>query len=275
MVRANPANQADQAPANRIQVNRIQASRNPVSLNQVNQIRIHPAAANPIQATQATASPPAIATLVHLVAAIPARAIRVTATVASPIVQIVNRPARKAAANLKASRIPKPRVVIATRYRVTRGQATRSQVIPVAAALRLRAFPAKATANRRASRRASRKANPTASPKANRTVNRDPKANHQAVIVRKVDRVAIDQVTAKAIACHGQPVTQSVVPLVIRKAIQAADRQADLTVTHRLQPANRAIRQPVTQMILQQVIPQIHPPASHMTHPPASRIARV
>lgn len=165
MVRANPANpaaQADQAPANRIQVNRIQASLNQVSLNQVNQIRIHRAAVNPIQATQATASPPAIATLVHLVAAIPARAIRVPATVASPIVQKVTRPVRKAAANLKASRIPRTRAVIATRYRVTRGQATRSQVTPVAAVLHLRAFPAKVTVNRRAIR----KANPTANPKA-------------------------------------------------------------------------------------------------------------
>jgi hypothetical protein len=255
VIRASPA---DQAPANRIQVNRIQASRNPVSLNQVNQIRIHRAAVNLIQATQATASPPAIATLVHLVAAIPARAIRAKATAASPIVQKVNRLVRKAAANLKASRIPKTRAVIATRYRVTRGQATRSQVIPVVAALRLRAFPAKATANRRANR----KANPTASPKANRTVNRDPKANHQAVIVRKVDRVAIDQVTAKAIACHGQPVTQPVAPLVIRKAIQAADRQADLTVILHHQPAIREIHQPVTQMIRQLAIPQTHPPAS-------------
>ena len=266
MVRANPANpaaQADQAPANRIQVNRIQASLNQVSLNQVNQIRIHRAAVNPIQATQATASPPAIATLVHLVAAIPARAIRAKATAASPIVRKVARPVRKAAANLKASRIPKTRAVIATRYRVTRGQATRSQVIPVAAALRLRAFPAKATANRRASR----KANPTANPKAIQTVNRDPKANHQVGIVRRADRAAIDQVTAKAIACHGQPVTQPVVPLVIRKAIQAADRQADLTVILHHQPAIRAIHQPVTQMIRQQVIPQ--------THPPASLIARV
>lgn len=155
VIRASPADQVGQAPANRIQ-----ASRNPVSLNQVNQIRIRRAAANPIQATQATASPTVLATLVHLVAVIPARAIRATA--ASPIVQKVNRLVRKAAANLKASRIPKTRAVIATRYRVTRGQATRSQVIPVEAVLRLPAFPAKATANRRASR----KANPIANPKA-------------------------------------------------------------------------------------------------------------
>ena len=215
VIRASPADQVGQAPANRIQ-----ASRNPVSLNQVNQIRIRRAAANPIQATQATASPTVLATLVHLVAVIPARAIRATATAASPIVQKVNRLVRKATANLKASRIPKTRAVVATRCRVTRGQATRSPVIPVAAVLRLPAFPAIATANRRASR----KANPTANPKAIQTVNRDPKANHQVGIVRRADRAAIDQVTAKAIACHGQPVTQPVVPLVIRKAIQAAVR---------------------------------------------------
>ena len=252
-IRASPADQVGQAPANRIQ-----DSRNTVSLNQVNQIRIRRAAANPIQATQATAIPTVLATLVHLVAVIPARAIRATATAASPIVQIVNRPVRKATANRKASRIPKAQAVIATRYRVIRGQATRSPVIPVEAVLRLPAFPAKATANRRASR----KANPTANPKANRTVNRDPKANHRAVIVRRVGRVAIDQVTAKATACHGQQVTQPVVLPVIRKAIQAADRQADLTVILHHQPAIRAIHQPVTQMIRQLAIPQTHPPAS-------------
>ncbi len=76
------------------------------------------------------------------------------------------------------------------------------------------------------------------------------------MIVRRVSRVAIDQVTAKATACHGQQVTQPVVLLVIRKAIQAADRQADLKVIPRHQPAIRKIHQPVTQMIRQQVIPR-------------------
>ena len=251
VIRANPAAPVDQASANRIQVNRIQASRNPASLNQVNQIRIRRAAANPIRATLATASPTALATLVHLVAVIPARAIRATATAASPIVQKVNRLVRKATANLKASRIPKTRVVIATRYRVIRRQATRSPVIPVAAAPRLIVIPVKAKA------RANR-ANRRASPKANQTVNRVRKANHLAVMNRKADRVAIARATAKvkATAFPGRPVIQPVVPVV--------SRRATLAVILRRQPANRVIHQPVTRMIRQQVIPQIHPPASRI-----------
>ena len=244
---------------NLTQANRIRATRIPVSLNRVNRIRL--AEASRTQAMPAIAVPTAPATRDHPVAVTPARAIRVVATVVNPTVRIVNQPARKATANRKVSLIHKIQAAKVTRYRAILGQATRSQVTPVVVVPLRRVFPvkAKAIATQQATRRAS--------PKANRTVNRDPKANHRAVIVRRASRVAIDQVTAKATACHGQPVIQPVVLLVIRKAIQAADRQADLTVTHRLQPANRAIHQPVTQMILQQ--------ASHMTHPPASRIARV
>ena len=205
VIRASPADQVGQAPANRIQ-----ASRNPVSLNQVNQIRIRRAAANPIQATQATASRTVLATLVHLVAVIPARAIRATATTASPIVQKVNRLVRKATANLKASRILKTRAVIATRYRVIRGQATRSPVIPVEADLRLPAFPAKATANRRASRKVN--PNPKVNPKANQSVNHVRKANHPAVMDRTADPVAIGQVTAKATVFPGRPVSSTSEP---------------------------------------------------------------
>lgn len=206
------------------------------------------------QAMPAITVPIAPATQDRPVAVLPARAIRVVATAVNPIVLKVNQLVRKATVNRKVSLIRKIQAAKVTRYRAIRGQATRSQVTPVVVVplRRVILVKAKARANRRAS------------PKANRTVNRDPKANHQAVIVRKVDRVVIDQVTAKATACHGQQVTQPVVLLVIRKAIQAADRQADLKVILRRQPAIREIHQQATQMIRQQVIPQIHPRANQI-----------
>jgi len=199
-----------------------------------------------------TVIPTAPATRDHPVGVTPARAIRAVARAVNPIVLRVNRPVRKATANPRVNRIRKIQAAIVTRYRAIRCQAPRCPVTPVVVVPRLRVILVRAKV--KASRRAS--------PKANRIVNRVPKANHQAVIVRRADRAAIDQVTAKAIACHGLPVTQPVVPLVIRKAIQAADRQADLTVILHHQPAIRAIHQPVTQMIRQQAIPQTHPPAS-------------
>ncbi len=234
------------------QANPIRANRIPVSLNRVNRIRR--AEASRTQAMPVTVIPTVPATRDHPVAVTPARAIRAVATAANPTVLRVNQPARKATANRKVNRIRKIQAAIVTRYRAIRGQATRCPVTPVVVVplLRVILVRAKVEATRRAS------------PKANRTVNRDPKANHQAVIVRRADRVAIDQVTAKATACHGQLVTQPVVPLVIRKAIQAADRQADLKVIPRHQPAIREIHLPVTQMIRQQVIPQIHPRANRI-----------
>ena len=194
----------------------------------------------------------------HPVAVTPARAIRVVATVVNPTVRIVNQPARKATANRRVNRIRKIQAAIVTRYPAILCQATRSQVTPVVVVPLLRVLPvkAKAIATQRATRRAS--------PQVGQTVNRDPKANHQAAIVRRVSRVAIDQVTAKATACHGQQVTQPVVPLVIRRVDLAADRQADLKVIPRHQPAIREIHLPVTQMIRQQVIPQIHPRANRI-----------
>ncbi len=54
------------------------------------------------------------------------------------------------------------------------------------------------------------------------------------------------------------------VPLVIRKAIQPADRQADLKVIPRHQLAIREIHLPVTHMIRQQVISLIHPRANRI-----------
>ena len=262
VIQANPAVPADQAPVSLTQANPIRANRNPVSLNRVNRIRRVEAIRT--QAMPATVIRTAPATQPHPVAVTPARAIRVVATVVNPTVRIVNQPARKATANRRVNRIRKIQAAIVTRYRAIRGQAIRSQVTPVVVVPLLRVLPVKAKA----------RANRRVSPKANRSVNRNPKANHQAVIVRKVDRVALDQVTAKATACHGQLVTQPVVLLVIRKAILAADRQADLTVILRRLPAIRVIHQSVTQMILQQVIPQIHPPAILMTLRPANQIAQ-
>ena len=252
MIQANRAVLADQSPVSLTQANQIRANRIPVSLNRVNRIRR--AEAIRTQAMPATVIHTAPATQPHPVAVLPARAIRVVATVVNPTVRIVNQPARKATANRRVNRIRKIQAAIVTRYRAIRGQATRCPVTPVVAVPLRRVLPVKAKA----------RANRRASPKANRTVNRDPKANHQAVIVRKVDRVVIDQVTAKATACHGQQVTRSVVLLVIRKAIQAADRQAVLIVIPRHQPAIREIHQPATQMIRQQVIPQIHPRANRI-----------
>ncbi len=247
------------------QANRIRANQIPVSLNRVNRIRR--AEVSRTQAMPATVIPTAPATQPHPVAVTPARAIRAVAKAVIPIVRRVNRPARKATANRRVNRIRKIQAAIVNRYRAIRGQATRSQVTPVVVVPLLRVILVKAKARAtQASRRVSLKAN--------RSVNRDPKANHRAVIVRRVGRVAIAQVTAKATACHGQQVTPLVVLLVIRKAIQAADRQADLKVIPRHQPAIRVIHQQVTQMIRPQVIPQIHPQASHTTLRPANRIAQ-
>ena len=234
------------------QANPTRANRIPVSLNRANQIRL--AEASRTQAMPVTVIPTAVATRDHPAGVIPARAIRAVAIAADLIVRIVNQPARKAKANRRVNRILKIQAAIVTRYRAIRGQATRCPVTPVVAVPLRRVIPVRAKV----------KATRRASPKANRTVNRDLKANHQAVIVRRVSRVAIDQVTAKATACHGQQVTQPVVLLVIRKAIQAADRQADLKVIPRHQPAIREIHLPVTQMIRQQVIPQIHPRANRI-----------
>ena len=194
------------------QANQIRANRIPVSLNRVNRIRR--AEAIRTQAMPAIAVPTAPATRDHPVAVLPAKAIRVVATVVNPTVRRVNRLARKATANRRVTRIRKIQAAIVNRYRAIRGQATRSQVTPVVVVPLLRVLPVKAKA----------RATLRVSPKANRIVNHYPIANHQAVIVRKVDRVVIDQVTAKATACHGQPVTQPVVPLVIRRVDLAAAR---------------------------------------------------
>jgi hypothetical protein len=256
VIQANPVVPVDQAPVSLTQANRIRANRIPVSLNRVNRIRR--AEASRTQAIPVTVIPTVPATRDHPVAVTPARAIRVVAVVVNPTVRIVNQPARKATANRKVNLIRKIQAAKVTRYRAIRGQAIRSQVTPVVAVPLRRVIPvkAKAVATQQATRRAS--------PQVGQTVNRDPKANHRAEIVRRVGRVAIDQVTAKATACHGQQVTQPVVLLVIRKAIQAADRQAPLIVILRHQPAIREIHQPVTQMNRQQVIPQIHPRANRI-----------
>lgn len=252
MILANRAVLADQAPVSLTQANQIRANRIPVSLNRVNRIRR--AEAIRTQAMPATDIRTAPATQPHPVAVLPARAIRVVATVVNPTVRIVNQPARKAKANRRVNRIPKIQAATVTRYPAILGQATRCPVTPVVAVPLRRVIPVRAKV----------KATRRASPKANRIVNRDPKANHQAVIVRRADRAAIDQVTAKATACHGQLVTQPMVPLVIRKAIQPADRQADLKVIPRHQLAIREIHLPVTRMIRQQVIPLIHPRANRI-----------
>ena len=209
MIQANPVVPADQAPVNLTQANRIRANRNPVSLNRVNRIRR--AEVSRTRAMPATVIPTVPATRDHPVGVILARAIRVVAIAANLIVLRVNRPARKATANRRVNRIPKIQAAIVTRYPAILGQATRSQVTPVVAVPLRRVNQATAIVNRKASRKVS--------PKANQKVNRDPKANHRAVIVQKADRAATGQVTAKATACHGQPVIQPVVPLVIRKAI--------------------------------------------------------
>lgn len=194
------------------QANRSPANRIPVSLNRANRIRL--AEASRTQAMPAIAVPTAVATRDHPVAVTPARAIRVVAVVVNPTVRIANQPARKAKANRRVNRILKIQAAIVTRYRAIRGQATRCPVTPVVAVplLRVILVRAKVKATRRAS------------PQVGQTVNRDPKANHRAVIVRRASRVAIDQVTAKATACHGQPVIQPVVPLAIRRADLAAIR---------------------------------------------------
>lgn len=194
------------------QDNQIRANRIPVSLNRVNRIRR--AEAIRTQAMPATVIRTAPATQPHPVAVTPARAIRVVATVVNPTVRIVNQPARKATANRRVNLIRKIQAAIVTRYRAILCQATRSQVTPVVVVplQRVILVIAKVKVTRRAS------------PQVGQTVNRDPKANHQAVIVRRVSRVAIDQVTAKATAFHGQQVTQPVVPLVIRRVDLAAAR---------------------------------------------------
>ena len=198
------------------QANQIRANRIPVSLNRANRIRR--AEAIRTQAMPATVIRTAPVTQPHPVAVTPARAIRVVATVVNPTVRRVNQPARKATANRRVNRIRKIQAAIVTRYPAILCQATRSQVTPVVAVPLRRVFPvkAKAIATQQATRRAS--------PQVDQTVNRDPKANHRAVIVRRASRVAIDQVTAIATACHGQPVIQPVVPLAIRRADLAAIR---------------------------------------------------
>lgn len=212
MIQANPVVPVDQAPVSLTQANPIRANRIPVSLNRVNRIRR--AEASRTQAMPATVIRTAPATQPHPVAVTPARAIQVVATVVNPTVRIVNQPARKATANRRVNRIRKIQAAIVTRYPAILCQATRSQVTPVVVVplQRVILVRAKVKATRRAS------------PQVGQTVNRDPKANHQAVIVRRVSRAAIDQVTAKATACHGQQVTQPVVPLVIRRVDLAAAR---------------------------------------------------
>lgn len=212
MIQANPVVPANQVPVSLKQANPIRTNRIPVSLNRVN--RIPRAEAIRTQAMPATVIRIAPATQPHPAAVLPARAIRVVATVVDPTVRIVNQPARKATASRRVNRILKIQAAIVTRYRAIRGQATRCPVTPVVVVplLRVILVRAKVKATRRAS------------PKANRIVNRVLKANHQAVIVRRADRAAIDQVTAKATACHGQQVTQPVVPLVIRRVDLAAAR---------------------------------------------------
>ena len=212
VIQANPVVPANQVPMSLTQANRIRANRNPVSLNRVNRIRR--AEAIRTQAMPATVIRTAPATQPHPVSVTPARAIRVVATVVNPTVRKVNQPARKATANRRVNRIRKIQAAIVTRYPAILCQATRSQVTPVVVVplQRVILVRAKVKATRRAS------------PQVGQTVNRDPKANHQTVIVRRVSRVAIDQVTAKATASHGQQVTQPVVPLVIRRVDLAAAR---------------------------------------------------
>ncbi len=209
------------------QANRIRANRSPVSQNRVNRIRREEVSRT--QAMPATVIRTAPATRDHPVGVIPVRATRAVALAANLIVLRVNRPARKATANRRVNLIRKIQAAIVTRYRAIRGQATRCPVTPVVVVPLRRVFPVevvpllrvipvktKAIATQQATRRAS--------PQVDQTVNRNPKANHRAVIVRRASRVAIDQVTAKATACHGQPVIQPVVPLAIRRADLAAIR---------------------------------------------------
>ena len=212
VIRASPAAPVDRARVNRSRVSPNQVNQNPASLNRVNRIRR--AEAIRTQAMPATVIRTAPATQPHPVAVTPARAIRVVATVVNPTVRKVNQPARKATANRRVNRIRKIQAAIVTRYPAILCQATRSQVTPVVVVplQRVILVRAKVKATRRAS------------PQVGQTVNRDPKANHQTVIVRRVSRVAIDQVTAKATASHGQQVTQPVVPLVIRRVDLAAAR---------------------------------------------------
>lgn len=212
MIQANPVVPANQVPVSLTQANQVRANRSPVSLNRVNRIRRVEAIRT--QAMPATVIPIAPATQPHPAAVLPARAIRVVATAVNPIVLKVNQLVRKATVSRKVNLIRKIQAAIVTRYRAIRGQATRCPVTPVVAVPLRRVIPVRAKV----------KANRRASPQVGQTVNRDPKANHQAVIVRRVSRVAIDQVTAKATACHGQQVTQPVVPLVIRRVDLAAAR---------------------------------------------------
>jgi hypothetical protein len=238
---------------NLTQANRIRANRNPVSLNRVNRIRR--AEANRTQAMPATAIPTAPATRDHPVAVIPARAIRAVATAANPIVRKVNRPARKATANRKVNRIPKIQAAIVTRYRAIRGQATRSQVTPVVAVLLLRVIPAKAKA--RATQSDSESQSESESDSQSRSES-EPSSGDSSESRSSSDRPSYSEsYSVPWSTSHSTSGSAS-----IRKAIQAADRQADLTVIPRHQPAIREIHLPVTQMIRQQVIPQIHPPAS-------------
>ena len=242
VIRANPAAPVDRVRVNRSRVSPNQAIQNPVNLNRVNPT--HREKASRTQATPVTASRTAQATRDHPAVAIPARAIRVEATAVNPIVPKANRSVRKAKASRKANRILKIQAAIADRSRVTRGQATRSQVIPVAAGPPLPVTPATVRVIPKASRRANLKAN--------RIVNRDQQASHRAATVQKVDLAANDQVTAKvkAIAFRGRPAIPPAVLAATRKAALEADQRAAQAVTRR------------------------HRQAIHMTHPPASRIVQ-
>ncbi len=251
VIRANPAAPVDRARVNRSRASPNQVNQNRASLNRANRIRREKANRTP--ATAVTANRTAQATRDHPAVAIPARAIRVEATAANPIVQKVNRLVRKARASRKANRIPKIRAAIADRYRVTRGRAIQSQVprspvTPVAAGLPRRVNPAKARVNRKASR------------KANQLANRDQRASHRAAMGQKANPAAIGQVTAKvkAIASHGPPAIPPAVLVAIRRAFLAADQRAAQAVTRRHRQAIR----------------MIHRQATRTIHPPASRIVR-
>ncbi len=82
-----------------------------------------------------------------------------------------------------------------------------------------------------------------------------PKASHRAVIVRRVSRVANDQVTAKSYSVPWST-SHSTSGSASHRSDSGRDRQADLKVIPRHQPAIREIHLPVTQMIRQQVIPR-------------------
>lgn len=227
-LRVNQANhvaRAHLALVNPNQANQIRANRIPASPNRVNRIRR--AEASLTQANLAIAIPTAPATQRHPVAVIPATALRAVARVADQAVRIVNRRARKVKANRRVSQIRKIPAATVSLCRVTRNPAT-----PVAADLLPRAIPVRAKAQ---ANQATRRANL----KANLKVIQTPKANHPVVSA---------QVTAKATAFHGQPVTQPVVLQATRRVIRLVVRQADQTVIHLHPPATHTIRQPVNRI---------------------------